>query len=124
MNTNKEIFNFKWYFKQSFIYILLIFLSIIPFGGIILIPLLAKKEKLILNIIKPYIDIEDAKKVSYEIIETAKNTAEQIRRSKENDLSLLNDRLKDKGAEYQRLVNEAKKNAEQQLADTYKIYIH
>lgn len=120
MNTNKEIFNFKWYFKQSFIYILLIFLSIIPFGGIILIPLLAKKEKLILNIIKPYIDIEDAKKVSYEIIETAKNTAEQIRRSKENDLSLLNDRLKDKGAEYQRLVNEAKKNAEQQLADTYK----
>ena len=124
MNTNKEIFNFKWYFKQSFIYILLIFLSIIPFGGIILIPLLAKKEKLILNIIKPYIDIEDAKKVSYEIIETAKNTAEQIRRSKENDLSLLNDRLKDKGAEYQRLINEAKKNAEQQLADTYKIYIH
>ena len=119
MNSSTDIFKFKWYLKQSFIYTVIFFASFVPFGSLILIPLLSKKNKVILEKIQPYIDIEDAYKLSKQIIEEANNAAEQIKISKEYELTTLNTILENKNTEYQRLVKEAKKEAESTLSGVY-----
>lgn len=119
MKSSTDIFKFKWYLKQSFIYAVIFFVSLVPFGSLILIPLLSKKNKVILEKIQPYIDIEDAHKLSEQIIEEANNAAEQIKISKEYELTTLNTILENKNTEYQRLVKEAKKEAESDLSSVY-----
>lgn len=113
-------FEGKWYYKNWVHYILIITLSLIPFGGILIIPLLFLKWRYYNRMINPVEKLYNAQKLVSNRIASIEEAAEKQITKINKDLSRLTQKLKNKEEEYDRLVKEASSKAISQNENLHK----
>ena len=124
---NSNYFVIKWYFKQWLINSIIIILSLIPLGGILIIPILYLKNKHIKEQASSLIELQqsgitaenlisNAKKDAAAIISEAKESANSIKEQYSQEIQELENKLSNKQNEYQKIVDKATSDANNNLS--------